>query len=456
MHIVSSILWGIVGYMLVTGLIVTVHEWGHFAMARLFGIDIEAFSIGFFTPLYRRRLMSGAELRFCAVPLGGYVKFREASGPGDKNPALFEHQHPRRKIAVSLAGPGINLVVAILVLTAVYMVGLPSYSARISAPPASSPASRAGLHDGDLITGIDRRNIDSWGDLLRKVMIAAMADQAVPIEYRSVDGQVHTGVLDMRNTAQDPLWVIQRSGLQRQSSPQAPILQATLPNYPSVGVLEPGDELMAANGQALTTVADWIYWISEHPGQSLQITFRRGEVIKVANLTIARRGPSGHFGKLGIVFAMPTTLPSAGSQFTLRYGPIQSFTAATDMLADVTRLTGLSLYLIATRKAELQNLSGPIAIADQSGKSVQMVVNEGLFIQFFVFIGLINIAIALVNLIPLLVLDGGQTLLFAYEWVRGRAVSKKIVQSVAAASYGLLGFVIVLCFYTDITRLLNS
>lgn len=450
-----QILFTLVAFAVAIGVLVVVHEFGHYSVARLCGVRVLRFSIGFGRPLYTRRDRHGTEWSLAALPFGGYVAMldeREAEQPipPEHLPHAFNRQSVWRRIAIVAAGPIANFLLAILLFAGVYAVGVQDVVPVLDAPSAGTPAARIGLKEGDTVVAADfgrgMQPVRGWNDL-RWQLIGAPGDaHSVLLGIRRGDARRdyqlplgETTAVDAQGQAIDPL---ARAGLAPRASAVA--FGRIEPGSPAEQAgLHAGDELLSLNGTPLHAAAAFIDAVRAAPQQQLDLAIRRDGQLRRLSLT-PRRLPNGT-GQIGA--GVGERLPGVD----VHYGPLQALALGLRRTQNVAVLSVRMFGRMLTGEASLRNLSGPVTIADQAGRSARIGPSA-----FLSFLALVSISIGVLNLLPIPVLDGGHLLYYAVEAATGRAVSLR--------TQGYLRYAGLLCvlalsgvaLYNDLARLLQS
>ncbi|MEE4637890.1 MAG: RIP metalloprotease RseP [Wenzhouxiangella sp.] len=456
MDILGPVFWLLVAL----GLLVTFHEFGHFWVARRFGVRVLTFSVGFGRALFSRTGRDGTCYQVAAIPLGGYVKMldeREQDVAPEQREEAFNRKPVGQRMAIVAAGPVFNLIFAVAAFWLMFVVGVPE--TRPVLGPTTGLAAEAGLQEGDMITRVDGRRADSWTHALLSLMKPALdrRDAVVDVEDRSGASRSIQLPLSELGPEFNEENTLEHLGMQ----PWRPALP------PKVGEVHPGSAAEAAGLEAgdrlvrigQEPVGDWRDIASLILDQSLD---ERGEIRRFS-LTIERDGqllersitPALEQGRPIIGIQAPPASDEIQTEMSrafvvLRHGPIEAFEQA---VGETWRLTTATLGILGrmiTGKASLSNLSGPITIAQMADSSAQLGLSRFLF-----FLGLISLSLAIINLLPIPMLDGGHLLYYTVEAIKGSPVSESIQ---VAGQY--LGLVLVLglmslAIFNDILRLIT-
>ena len=456
MEFLGPVFWLLVAL----GLLVTFHEYGHFWVARRFGVRVLTFSVGFGKPLWSRTAKDGVEYRIAAIPLGGYVRMldeRDQEVPATQQHQAFNHKPVGQRAAIVAAGPIFNLIFAVAAFWLMFVVGVSE--SRPVLGPTTGLAAEAGLVEGDRIVGIDGQRTESWTHALIGLMKPALDRRSVILEIEDRNGSIRQVRLALDRLGSDfnedrtlefigmEPWRPELPSLIGQISPGTPAESAGLRS---------GDRLLSINQEPVTSWRDISRLISQmaldQHGQPLALRLeieRSGRVLDVQITPEIQQGRP----VLGIVAAEADDAMRAEIERTfvvLRHGPLEALPQAT---SETWRLTTATLGILGrmmTGSASLNNLSGPITIAQMADSSARLGLSRFLF-----FLGLISLSLAIINLLPIPMLDGGHLLYFLIESIKGSPVSESV--QIAGQYIGL--FMVIglmsLAIFNDILRLIT-
>jgi regulator of sigma E protease len=454
----------VLSFVIALGVLIFIHELGHFLVAKAVGVGVERFSLGFGPRLWSFRR---GETEYCVsiVPLGGYVKMHgeeahgedaihpaaepavEAAAAGRDNPAKsFALKPLGARALIVFAGPAMNFVLAAVIFTTIFVAaGIPVFPTTVGRVVPDSPAAQAGLQTGDEVVAVDGRPIRHWGELDETVAHSDGRPLALTVarggERRPVT--VTPRRLPARTPFGEPteVWSLGTGPY------LAPVVGEVKPGMPAAEAdLRPRDRIVAIDGQPIRTWDEMAEIISKRPGETVQLTVEReGRRLEVA-LTpraVTERDPLGHevqVARIGIGQSSPQTY--------LRLGPMTAIGRGLQRTWDVTLLTLVSFWKLLTGIIPASNIGGPVQIGMAAGQAAQ----EGL-IPYAFLVAVISINLAILNLLPVPMLDGGHLLFFAIEGVLGRALSvrkREIAQQIGLA---LLLLLMVFAIGNDIMRL---
>ena len=442
---IGSVWWMIVSL----GVLVTFHEFGHYWVARRCGVKVLRFSIGFGKPLWSRIGRDGTEFAIAAIPLGGYVKMldeREAEVPVGERMAAFNNKNVWQRLAIVAAGPAANLLLCIALLWAMFVLGNRDYSATIG--QASGMAASAGFASGDHILDVDQRPVATWAEAGMALTTAAMdrSDARVRVRDRLDNERIRVLPLSTLPAGFDEHDVAAQAGLAWQFQVQPARLDSILEGSAASGVLQPGDLILAIDGQPVESagqVAPLVQQLGQRGGPGMIEVERSGQRLA---LELTPRQASDGKGPwlLGTGFASGRPAYDALRQ----YGPLAALPAA---LRETGKLAGDSLGMMRrmlTGHASVKNISGPITIARVANASAERGAD-----WFLYFLALLSLSLCIINLLPIPVLDGGHLLYYLIELVKGSPLSERVMAAGQYLGLALLAGLMGLAFYNDILGL---
>lgn len=447
-------LWNLFAFIVALGILVAVHEFGHFWVARKCGVQVERFSIGFGKPLFRRTAQDGTEYCIAMIPLGGYVKMldgRVDSLTEEQKPFAFDQQPLWKRSAIVAAGPAFNFLFAIFAYWLVFLIGIPAIKPVVGEVAPHSIAARAGLTSGMEITSIDGVLTPDWESVnMRLVSHIGEAKMQMTLASPEEIGQQQATQLDLTQWNFDPETESAMEALG--FVPFSPKINLILSQVSDNGAaqragLVVGDRLTHLNGVELLNWEQVVNAIQAHPNQSIALDIvRQGEPQTLLLTPDAKIVKGQEIGLAGI--APSREAWPKDYLFELKFGVWDSLTKAVNKTGQLIELTISMLKKLIVGDIGLNNLSGPISIAKGAGTTA----DYGL-VYFLGFLALISVNLGIINLVPLPMLDGGHLLFFAIEAVTGRPLSDNI-QEMSFRIGGLILFsLMAVAIFNDFARL---
>jgi regulator of sigma E protease len=442
----------LLAFIITLGVLVVFHELGHYLVARLVGVKVLRFSVGFGRIVWSRRYgPDGTEWALSAIPLGGYVKMvdeREAEvAPSDLSRA-FNRQNVWRRIAIVAAGPIANLLLAVLLFAGIYIVGVPAQRPLLAPPPATSPAALAGLAGGDLVTALDGEAIGSWQDL-RWRLLKASGSSSVRLEVKRDDGSTATRLLALAALNAGDWEANFMASLGLRADLGSPVVNETLPGKPAENAgIRPGDAIVAIDGTAVRSPADAAAITNAHPGERITFTLRRDGTEFRSDLTPETSEQNGR--RVGIAGMRLGVDPAAAERVSIivRYGVGEALVQGALKTWDLSVFTLKMLGRILIGDASLKNISGPLTMADFAGQSAQAGA-----LTFIGYLALISISLGVLNLLPVPLLDGGHLMYYLAEIIKGSPVSDRVLEVGQRIGMAVLAMLMALALFNDISRL---
>lgn len=444
-------------FLIALGVLVTVHEFGHFWVARRLGVKVLRFSVGFGRPLWRRTgRKDGTEYVVAMVPLGGYVKMldeREGEVAEEESHRAFNRQTLPVRSAIVAAGPLFNLLFAILAFWLVLMSGEMGTRPLVGAVTPASAAAEAGFQSGDEVLAVGERETPTVEYLVRTLLAEADDDATVPVRVRSENGTERVRFLPGNILAAladegDPLGTL-GIALERPNVP-AVVGELVAGETAQVSGLQVGDRILSVDGQAVANWEGFVGYIQAHPDQSVVLELERegrqiSRELQVGSLTQGEK----KIGRIGAGPLVPEGLLER-YRVTVRLGVAAALAEAGLRTWDQSVFMLRILGRMATGRASVKNLGGPISIAQIAGKSA----SYGL--SFFLkFLAAVSVSLAILNLLPVPVLDGGHLLFFLVEGIKGGPLSEEAQLRGQQIGLAILLLLMGLAFYVDISRLLG-
>ncbi len=453
-----SVLHTIVAFVIALGILIVVHEYGHYLAARLCNVKVLRFSVGFGRPLAVWRLgRDRTEWSIAAVPFGGYVKMldeREAPVAPEELRRAFNRQSVSRRIFIVAAGPVFNFIFAIAVYAGLFMYGLPEARPIVAQPAPKTLAAAAGFRAGDTVRSIEGETIETWQELRWRVLQAALQRESLLVEVQNEGHGIATRRLDLQSFSSDDLEqdALERIGLRLFRPALEPVLGNVVASSPAARAgLESGDRVTAVDGRAIASWEALVEAIRSRPERPLRFDIERDGVRRSVVVTPDAVKANGE--RIGRIGAGPKVPPTYADRILVRiqHGPIDSVLKGTAKTYDIAIFSLRMLGRMLLGEVSWKHLSGPVTIADFAGQSAQMG-----WVSYMTFLALISVSLGVLNLLPIPLLDGGHLMYYVAEIIKGSPVSERVVELGQRLGLALLLVLMAFAFYNDINRLLSG
>ena len=437
-------------------ILVVIHEMGHYWVARLCGVKVLRFSVGFGKAIYTKRFAnSETDWVISAIPLGGYVKMldeREGEVVTHELHLAFNRQPVLQRMAIVVAGPVANLLLAIILFWALFIYGVPSLKPVLGEILPNTAAASASMNAQETILSINEQAIPSWEQVSWGLLdIVLQGDTEARIEARTVQGDIVLHVLDLKALTSDNMNedFLRSLGLQ----PYQPLVRPVIGKLVEGGVAQragllPDDKILRVDSQSIEDWKDLVKAVRGHPGQLLRLEVERSGTLQVlhltpeatseANITVGKIGAAPHIDQRELDALLTN----------VHYAPLAAFGHAVRKTWDISKVSLKSLGKMVLGEMSLKNLSGPITIADYAGQSAQMGV-----VAYLSFLALISISLGVLNLLPIPLLDGGHLLYYMVELIKGSPISEKVWGAGQKVGIALLVTLMALALFNDFSRL---
>ncbi len=449
----GGVLWNIGAFIVALGLLVAVHEFGHFWVARRCGVKVERFSIGFGKAIWRRLGKDGTEYVLALIPLGGYVKMldgRVDELKPEEEAQAFNHKSVWARMAIVAAGPMANFVFALFAFWLMFMIGVPSVKPVVGEVRPASIVAEAGILPGMEIVGVGGEETGDW-ESVTYALISHLGDDSVQLKLKAantsyaVDKTLQLAGWKFDPDKESPIGSL---GIVPLGGKVLPVVEAVVPSSASEKAgLQIGDRIKGVDGEAITEWAQFVERVQQSPAQPLQVTVERGGSEMTLTLTPDGKKVKGQL--VGFVGLSPQLVPLPDEYRTLlQYGPLQALWHGVQKTWSLITLTFDMIGKLIGGIVSLDNLSGPISIAKGAGSSA----DYGL-VYFLGFLALISVNLGIINLFPLPVLDGGHLVYFLIEAVTGKPVSEKIQEVGFRIGAAILMLLMGIALFNDFARL---
>ena len=453
-----ELLRALLGFALAVGVLVTFHELGHFVVARFFGVRVLRFSIGFGRPLWRRTSRHGTEWVLAAVPLGGYVKLldeREGPVPPGLGQETLNKRPVWQRLLIVLAGPLANVLLAVVLCWLMFMVGTRGLVPRLGAVEPNSPAARAGLQQGDEIAAVGGVVTKTWGQVTLALLWQALRGDVAELAVRpsqATDAVRRVELeLDARDVDDGGSGLLPHLGLQPQLPAVPPVVGEVVRRGPADGILQPGDRILSFDGQPVEGWETLVELVHPRGSATVLMTYERGGVVREDRIQVGQRVEEGRaFGFLGIAAASPAADAVAAHVVLDRRPVVPALLAAWDWTVVMGGATAVLLVKTVAGQASARQIGGPVTIAVSAGQSLSG--GAGAFLQFM---ALLSLSLALLNALPIPMLDGGHALFYIIEGIKGSPLSERAQLIAQQVGMLVLLALLVLALYNDLSRLFS-
>jgi len=454
---VNSVLISTLAFIVAIGVLVTVHEFGHFWVARKLGVKVLRFSVGFGKPLWKRRFgADDTELVVASIPLGGYVKMldeREGEVGEDERHRAFNRQPLSTRVSVVAAGPLFNFLFAILAYWVMYVSGVPGLRPVVGEVIPSSYAAQAGFRAGDEMLAVADTPTPSWEAAVLALLDAGLSDQAsFRVSVRDEAGRKRevSVALDESGRLLEKGGLLENFGIRPWQPTYPAVIDRLVEDGPGARAgMQAGDRVVSADGNGIDDWSAWVEYVRARPGQRIQVEVERGGVPRLLELVPDAVQDKGEtVGRIGAYVQLPDDDQHATMRVVVRHGPLEALPVALAKTWEMSVLTLRTLWKMVTGRASVENLSGPISIAQYAGQSA--VIGLAAFLGF---LAIVSVSLGVLNLLPIPILDGGHLMYYAFELVKGSPVSESAQLLGQRIGIVILLMLMTLAFYNDLTRL---
>lgn len=453
----SQFLISVIAFIVALGILVAVHEFGHFWVARKLGVKVLRFSIGFGKPIWGIRFRNDpTEYVVAAIPLGGYVKMldeREGEVAPEERHLAFNNQSVWTRIAIVCAGPAANFLLAIAVYALVFVIGITGIKPVIGGVDENSHAQRAGFVAGEQIIAVGKNKVETWQDARLAILEIVIEQDIVEIAVIDSQGNSRSRMIDLsgHKLLKDHGDIIDMLGFRLWEPVLAPVIHEIIVGgaAENAGLL-PGDRIVSVDGIAITDWRQWASYVRQRPNQEIALAILRGgQPLELIITPAQRQTEDGVIGQVGATVALPADA-YADHRVMVRYNPAVALVKGLQKTWDMTLLTFRMIGKLITGSASPKNISGPITIAEFAGKSATIGLS-----YFLDLLAIISVSLAVLNILPIPLLDGGHLLYYIVEIIKGSPVSERIQLVGQNIGILILACLMSLAFYNDITRLLG-
>lgn len=461
-----SFLISLFAFVITIGILVAIHEYGHFWVARKLGVKVLRYSVGFGKPIFTRTSKDADKVEYvlAAIPFGGYVKMldeREGEVPEDQLHRAFNRQSVWKRIAIVLAGPLANFLFAILAYALMFMVGVDGLKPYVGEVAKGSPAEMAGFQFKDKITSINNEKVASLTDATLVLLDAYLSNpDAINVGVLKADGEPAKRVLDASGLSmlKDEGDYLEKVGIQPWL-PYKPAIAKVFPgSVAEKAGFKTGDIVLAGNDKPFTSVKAFTDFVNNNAGKQITLRVQRqndkdAEPVKLDIQVVPQLREIEGVEKGAIGIGVGRYIPEdeyARIHTVVRYTPLTALYNGARKTWQMSTMTLSMIGRLVTGDASLKNVSGPVTIANYAGKS--MVIGFSVFLGF---LAIVSLSLGVMNLLPVPVLDGGHLLFYIIELIKGSPVSEAVEEVGMRIGIAMVGSLMVLAFYNDILRLIK-
>jgi regulator of sigma E protease len=455
---VSNVPFYLAAFLVVLAVLIVFHELGHYLAARVCGVKVLRFSVGFGRVLWKKSLGEDrTEWVISLFPLGGYVKMldeREGKVPEGEAHRAFNRQGVGKRSIIVAAGPLANFALAILLYWVVFLHGSDELLPVLGAPPAGSPAAMASIANGEQVRAIDGQPVSTWNDMRWMLLQKAVDHESVSLEVIGERGDVAIRRLYL-SAAGEQGWegdALERLGVRFYRPELPPIIGKLVANgIAERAGLQPGDRVLTVSGSVVSSWYELVAIIRESATKSLRIEVeRQGGVVAVDVIPDAVSERGQLVGKIGVAVAEGSETRRELKTF-VSYGVVDAIAKAFEETWDKSVFTLAMMGKMLTGEVSWKNLSGPVTIADYAGQSARLGLD-----YYLKFMALVSISLGVLNLLPIPVLDGGHLLYHMLEVVMRRPLSERAMEIGQRVGMSILFALMAFAFFNDLTRLFNG
>lgn len=454
----NDFLFYLAAFVLVLGVLIVVHEFGHYLVARIAGVKVLRFSVGFGRALWSRRVgRDRTEFSIGAFPIGGYVKMldeREGRVAPNELHRSFNRKSVWRRMAIVAAGPMANLLLAVVLFWTLFVSGTDELKPVLGTPFVGSPAELAGIKNGEQVLKLAGEPVRTWQEMRWSLLRSAVDQDAVELEVINERNEVTIRRLDV-NAAKADGWqgdALEKLGLTVFRPTIPPVIGSVIPGSPADDAgLRQGDVIVQIADTVVTTWTDVVRRVRESPEVSISLLVERNDETLSVTVTPERTSERGAvIGRIG------ASVDDSGVDLDamlvrVSYGPVISLNKAVSETWDKSVFSLRMIGKMITGDISLRNISGPVTIADYAGQSAKLGLD-----YYLKFLALVSISLAVLNLLPVPILDGGHLLYYVLEIIRRKPLSDRAMEIGQQVGMALMLMLMALAFYNDVNRLISG
>ena len=434
-------------------ILVSLHEFGHYIVARLCGVKVVRFSVGFGKPFFSKK-RGDTEWCLAPIPLGGYVKMvdtREGEVTQADLPYAFDKQHPAKRIAIVAAGPMTNLALAVLLYGLSFSFGVTEIRPYIGTVEPDTIAARAGFQSGDRIQSVNSTPVEDWGSAQTEIALNLEAGK-VAVAVQTASGAQTVRTIDAAGTEEAGKIAKNQGYIGLMPFKISTVIGGVEKGSPADKAgLKTGDKLTAADGKPITSWQEWANLTRQSPGRKIALTYERDGQARTADIRpdTVERSDKTLIGRVGL---LPQSDKAWDRQIRRNYRPsvVRAFRMGWEKTVSYSWTTVKFFGKLISGNASASHISGPLTIADIAGQSAELGLQS-----YLEFLALVSISLGVLNLLPVPVLDGGHLVFYTAEWIRGKPLGERIQNIGLRFGLALMMLMMAIAFFNDITRLLG-
>ncbi|HFC8822122.1 TPA: RIP metalloprotease RseP [Neisseria cinerea] len=434
-------------------ILVSLHEFGHYIVARLCGVKVVRFSVGFGKPFFSKK-RGDTEWCLAPIPLGGYVKMvdtREGEVAQADLPYAFDKQHPAKRIAIVAAGPLTNLALAVLLYGLSFSFGVTEIRPYVGTVEPDTIAAHAGFQSGDRIQSVNSTPVEDWGSAQTEIALNLEAGK-VAVAVQTVSGAQTVRTIDAAGTEEAGKIAKNQGYIGLMPFKITTVIGGVEKGSPADKAgLKTGDKLTAADGKPITSWQEWANLTRQSPGRKIALTYERDGQARTADIRpdTVERSDKTLIGRVGL---LPQSDKAWDRQIRRNYRPsvVRAFGMGWEKTVSYSWTTVKFFGKLISGNASASHISGPLTIADIAGQSAELGLQS-----YLEFLALVSISLGVLNLLPVPVLDGGHLVFYTAEWIRGKPLGERIQNIGLRFGLALMMLMMAIAFFNDITRLLG-
>ena len=434
-------------------ILVSLHEFGHYIVARLCGVKVLRFSVGFGKPFFTRK-RGDTEWCLAPIPLGGYVKMvdtREGEVAQADLPYAFDKQHPAKRIAIVAAGPLTNLALAVLLYGLSFSFGVTEIRPYVGTVEPDTIAAHAGFQSGDRIQSVNSTPVEDWGSAQTEIALNLEAGK-VAVAVQTASGAQTVRTIDAAGTEEAGKIAKNQGYIGLMPFKITTVIGGIEKGSPADKAgLKTGDKLTAADGKPITSWQEWANLTRQSPGRKIALTYERDGQARTADIRpdTVERSDKTLIGRVGL---LPQSDKAWDRQIRRNYRPsvVRAFGMGWEKTVSHSWTTVKFFGKLISGNASASHISGPLTIADIAGQSAELGLQS-----YLEFLALVSISLGVLNLLPVPVLDGGHLVFYTAEWIRGKPLGERIQNIGLRFGLALMMLMMAIAFFNDITRLLG-